>query len=123
MYRVEILLGEPVARLTVVGIGLPVLEELEVATIATAVAIAHSTRHIDAILKEVVLDGGDGSGMHNTLHRTGESTCTVDRRSELHHALAPHLDHEVAPALNPFLMLGIGHARFKSILIAHSLYQ
>ncbi len=120
MYRVEIFFREPVARLTVVWIGLPVLKKLEVATIATLVAIAHATCHVDAILKEVVLDGSDWTRMHKTLHRSRESTRIVDWRSELHHALAPHLDHELAPALNPFRVLSLGHVIIKPIPSGHS---
>ena len=118
--RIQILSREPVARLTVVWISLPVLEELEVATIATLVAIAHATCHVDAILQKVVLDGSDGSGMHNPLHRSRESTRIVDWRSELHHALAPHLDHKLAPALNPFRVLSLGHVIIKPIPSGHS---
>lgn len=102
---------------------LPVFEKLEVARIATIIAVAHATRHVDAVLEEAMLDGGDRSGMDDALNGARESTRIVDGRCERHHLFAPDVHHELLPALNPFLMLRIGHVRLKPTLIAHNLYQ
>ena len=58
--------------------------------------------------------------MYDTLHGARQSTGIVNWWRELHHTLAPHLNHKLAPTLEPLLVLGVGHVRFKSSLTAHN---
>ena len=68
MQRIHVFFCEPVTRLTVMRVCHPVFEKLEVARIATIIAVAHATRHVDAVLQKAMLDGGDRTGMDDALN-------------------------------------------------------